>query len=67
MELPIQYERPTTLEVGHEYLLLSGRDSRQNPVFVQVQFASYDPCPAFVIVRNGLGRLRCARDDIFMK
>lgn len=67
MNAGLELKRPSTLEVGHEYLLMAGRDSSSKPILVPVQFSSYDPCPAFVIVNNGIGRLRCARDDIFLK
>ncbi len=62
-----QLKRPSTLEVGREYLLLAGRDATSKPILVPVQFSGYDPCPAFVIVNNGIGRVRCARDDLFLK
>ncbi len=67
MEVPPQLIRPSTLEVGKEYLLMSGRDAAKNPVLIPVKFAGYDPCPAFIIVQNELGRVRCARDDLFQK
>jgi hypothetical protein len=64
----VNLTRPTTLEAGAEYLLLEYFEEKEKPTLTPVTFASYDPCPAFVIVRTSLGKKwRCPRESIFAK
>ena len=68
MEPGAQLERPRTLEVGREYLLLEHNGDGHGPAVMRVRFTSYDPCPAFVILRTEWGKKRrCLRDDVFIK
>lgn len=57
---------PITFIEDRRYLCLQGRPNGGAPVLVPVRFITYDPCPAFVIVRTGPGRrIRCLREDLF--
>jgi hypothetical protein len=55
--------RTSTFVDGEEYLLKDRLEDK--PALAPVTFVAYDPCPAFVIVRNSSGRQRCLRDDLF--
>ena len=63
MENDFRLIRPGTFVDGEEYLLKE--QLADETVLVPVTFVAYDPSPAFVIVRNGTGRQRCLRDDLF--
>ena len=63
MENDFRLIRPSTFVDGEEYLLKDRLEDK--PALVPVTFVAYDPCPTFVIVRNGGGRQRCLRDDFF--
>ena len=63
MENDFRLIHPSTFVDGEEYLLKDGLEDK--PDLVPVAFVAYDPCPVFVIVRNGSGRQRCLRDDLF--
>jgi len=63
MENDFRLIRPGTFVDGEEYLLKE--QLADETVLVPVTFVAYDPSPAFVIVRNGSGRQRCLRDDLF--
>jgi hypothetical protein len=64
MENDFRLIRPSTFDDGEEYLLK--KQSEGEPGLVLVTFIAYDACPAFVIIRNCSGRLRCLRDDLFV-
>ena len=64
MENDFRPIRPSTFLDGEEYLLKELLENE--PVLVPVTFIAYDSCPAFVIVRNSGGRLRCLREDLFV-
>jgi hypothetical protein len=52
---------------GGEYLWADRRPQAEQPTFLPVRFVSYDPCPAFVILRDAEGvRRRCPRDEVFV-
>lgn len=58
---------PTTLLDGQNYFLKNQGASDPQADFVPVQFISYTPCPAYVIVANPDGqRIRCTRDDVYL-
>lgn len=57
---------PLTLVAGVEYLLNERLDGDPNLALVPIIFSAYCSNPAFVIVKNGEGRLRCPRDDVFV-
>ena len=57
--------RPDTLFEGHAYLLHENGNNGSGEIYSPVEFVSYDPCPAMVIVRNTAGqRCRCPREDL---
>ena len=58
--------RPLTLVAGVEYLLSERLDGEPDLAPVPVVFSAYCSNPAFVIVHNGEGRLRCPREDVFV-
>ena len=58
--------RPLTLNEGKEYLLRVDKDNGHNPIFLQVKFVGYLPCPALILIRGGAGQLwKVPRDNIF--
>ena len=62
----MQFIRPSTFIDGRYYLRRQVFRSGCPPRFILVQFAAYDPCPAWVIVRNQDGsRERVPREEIF--
>ncbi|NLG74369.1 MAG: hypothetical protein GX495_20280 [Chloroflexi bacterium] len=53
--------RPETLELGARYGWQTASGSEPVPVL----FIAYDPCPAFVIVKDSFGKkMRCPRDQL---
>ena len=64
MENDFRLIRISTFVDGEEYLLKERLEDK--PALVPVTFVAYDPSPAFVIVRNGSGRQRGLRDDLFV-
>jgi hypothetical protein len=59
--------QPATFIKGVKYFWLEGRGFRQvqGPA-VPVQFSSYDPCPAFIIIVTEIGKkYRCPREAVF--
>lgn len=64
--MQVKLKRPKTLKDGQEYLWQENASSAGDPSSQRVTFVSYDPCPAFVIVRDEGGkRWRCPREVIF--
>jgi hypothetical protein len=59
--------RPATLVEGFEYLLNERPEASAESALVQVRFIAYCSSPAFVIVSNGNGKLRCSRDHMFLR
>jgi hypothetical protein len=57
--------RPATLVEGDEYLLEKHHGAAIEPAWVHVRFIAYCSSPAFVIVSNGEGRVRCPREELF--
>ena len=57
--------RPVTLVEGDEYLLDEYHGTAIEPAWVHVRFIAYCSSPAFVIVSNGEGRVRCPREELF--
>jgi hypothetical protein len=67
MEADFQFIRPETLQDGMEYWLAERNGSSNRRVYTPVTLVTYDPSPAFVIIKNCAGRkIRCPREDIFM-
>ena len=61
-----QLTHPITFEEGKDYFLMEQREVDPEQVQVAVEFISYDPCPAFIIVRDEKGeKWRCPREDLF--
>lgn len=57
------YQSPPTFQDGKEYLYWPKGEIAP----ARVTFAAYDPCSAFIIIRNGEGkRFCCSRDDLFI-
>jgi hypothetical protein len=65
MEKKLPLPRPTTLTTGSQYRRLVSDEAGSEPRFTLVKFLTYTACPAFVIVTQGNGRLRCSRADLF--
>ncbi len=65
METVFHLTRPTTLAPGGLYRRLAGEGSGGRPCFIPVRFVAYTACPALVVVADGEGRERCARDELF--
>jgi hypothetical protein len=62
--------RPSTFTPDRDYLWLDRQVNAvsltKEPVHRPVRFVAYDPCPAFIIIRNGDGsRKRCLREDLY--
>jgi hypothetical protein len=67
MEPKSELIRPTTFETGREYLFLEQWSKGRKGALTPVKFYTYDPCPAFVIVRTEMGnKWRCPRDELFV-
>ena len=66
METKYKLVRPATLVEGNEYLLNKRQDAAAERSVVPVRFVAYCSSPAFVIVSNGHGKMRCAREDVFL-
>ena len=64
MENDFRLIRPSTFVDGKGHLLIEQLEDK--PALAPVTFVAYDPSPAFVIVRNGSGRQRGLRDDLFV-
>lgn len=58
--------RPANLVEGAEYLVGERNGEVSERSLVPVRFVAYCASPAFVIVRNGKGKMRCAREEIFL-
>jgi len=55
-----------TFEEGRDYVRMEQRKVTLKPVLAAVEFIDYDPCPAYIIVRDKVGKkYRCLRDDLF--
>lgn len=67
MEYKYKLMRPVTLVDGDEYLLDERRGASAEPALVQVRFIAYCSSPAFVIVSNGNGKVRCPREVLFQR
>lgn len=67
METLGKLARPLTFEQAGEYLWQAKAGVSGKTTGSLVRFIAYDPCPAFVIMQNGTGRVRCPRDEVFMK
>lgn len=65
MEKKFPLPRPATLIHGDQYLRLERDAAGGEPRFVPITFLAYTACPAFVIITQGNGRLRCSRADLF--
>ena len=58
--------RPETLDNGGKYLLRTRHNTGHDPDYIPVRFVGYDPCPAWVVVRDGDGNLlRIPHEDVF--
>jgi hypothetical protein len=55
--------RPITLICGNTYRRLEGNAGSAH--FTLVRFLAYTASPAFVVVSQGVKRLRCPRADLF--
>jgi len=64
MENDFRVIRPCTFVDDKGYFLSEQLEDK--PALAPVTFVAYDPSPAFVIVRNGSGRQRGLRDDLFV-
>ena len=65
--MEVKLKRPKTLSGGEAYIWRENTGLAGNPSTQAVTFVSYDPCPAFAIVRDAEGkRWRCPRDEIFL-
>ena len=61
-----KFVRPNTFVDGDYYMRKLIPVAGGTAQFILVQFAGYDPCPAWVIVRNQNGRReRVPREEIF--
>jgi hypothetical protein len=66
MDQAIEYARPDVLKLGRKYVRIERQVGRKMPELTPVTLAGYDPCPAFVIVKDTAGlRLRCPRNEIY--
>ena len=65
MEPKFKPVRPDTLVEGNEYLVNERGETTTEGTLVSVKFIAYCASPAFVIVSNCKGKMRCARDDVF--
>lgn len=64
--MEVNLKRPKTLKEGQGYPWQESTSAAIGPSRQQVTFVSYDPCPAFVIVRDEEGkRWRCPREVLF--
>ena len=67
MDQVIEYTRPDALILGRRYVRIERQPDHQMLEETPVTLAGYDPCPAFVIVKDTVGlRLRCPRNEIFI-
>ena len=67
MEQLIAYPRPDGLMLGREYLRIERQVGGQSLALTPVVLSGYDPCPAFVIVKDTAGlKVRCPRHEIFI-
>ena len=68
MDNTIQLIRPSTFEEGRSYLFLERQSDTRAPAVMSVIFIMHDPCPAFIIVRDEMGKKRrCLREDLFVQ
>lgn len=65
METKFKLARPVTLVEGDEYLVNERGETTTEGTLVSVKFIAYCASPAFVIISNGKGEMRCARDNVF--
>jgi hypothetical protein len=68
MDQVIEYARPEVLKLGRKYVRIERQLGQKKMLeLTPVTLAGYDPCPAFVIVKDTAGiRLRCPRNEIFI-
>jgi hypothetical protein len=63
----IEYARPDGLMLGRKYVRIERQMDPQMLELTPVILAGYDPCPAFVIVKDTAGmKVRCPRNEIFL-
>jgi hypothetical protein len=68
MDNTIRLIHPSTFEEGKNYLYRVWQEDTCEPAIVPVMFIRYDPCPAFIIVRDVIGKKRrCLREDLFVQ
>lgn len=67
MNAPANLVRPDTFSPGEEYWMVDPPQAAFEPDAVPVRFVGYDNCPAFVIVKTGVGMLRCPREALFAR
>jgi hypothetical protein len=67
MDTQFKLMRPDTFVTGETYYLSNKNETSQVSDLVSIKFIAYDACPAFVIVSNGNGKIRCPRDDVFTR
>jgi hypothetical protein len=64
-----EWTSPATFEPGADYFLRENRSTNgHHNGYAIVRLVKYDPCPAWVIVRDADGRRRrCPREDLFLQ
>lgn len=67
MNAPANLVRPYTFTPGEEYWMVDQPEAAKEPAAVPVRFVDYDNCPAFVIVKTEVGKLRCPREALFAR
>jgi hypothetical protein len=64
MSHPLELTHPSTLEPGKIYLRwISGILGDR---LLPVEFVDYSASPAIIIIRNGFGRERCPREELYI-
>jgi hypothetical protein len=67
MDKVIEYARPDHLMMGRKYVRIERQVGQKMLELSPVILAGYDPCPAFVIVKDTAGvKVRCPRHEIFI-
>jgi hypothetical protein len=68
MDNTIRLIHPSTFEEGRDYHFRERQTDTCASSMAPVMFIRYDPCPAFIIVRDDKGKKRrCLREDLFVQ
>lgn len=68
MEAVFELDKPATLDEGKYYERRQWNPRKEDWDIDKVQLIAFSNCPAFVIVRDGYGRIyQCQRKELYLQ